>query len=166
MLLLPVCICVILTGVFRVFRRHEFQSLEPVQLASAAQEETQVAHRVHQPPDIRAGETFPVPEVPVAGRPGRDRVQPGPDERAGDHVVPEPAGQDEAGLRGAEEGPGDAGGAQRAQDLPGDGPEHGHTEEETSTGGRVQFAHRPDQVRRVRRYTRYIFVFSSWYVLR
>jgi len=67
-------------------------------------------------------------------------------------VVPEPPGQDEAGLRGAEEGPGDVGGAQRAQDIPGDGPEHGHTEEETATGGRVRFARRPGQVRRVNRF--------------
>jgi len=61
-------------------------------------------------------------------------------------VVPEPPGQDEEGLRGAEEGPGDAGRAQRAQDIPGDGPEHGNTQEETATGvggdGRVRFAHR------------------------
>lgn len=120
---------VILTGSYFSFRvrRHQFQSLEPVQLAGAAQEETQVPHRVHQPPDIRAGETVPIPEIPVAGRPGRDRVQPWPDQRAGDHVVPEQAGQDEAGLRGAEEGPGDVGRAQRAQNIPGDGPEHGHT---------------------------------------
>jgi len=61
-------------------------------------------------------------------------------------VVPEPPGQDEARLRGAEEGPGDAGRAQRAQDILGDGPEHGNTQEETSTsyggGSRVWFAHR------------------------
>lgn len=63
-------------------------------------------------------------------------------------MVPEQAGQDEAGLRGTEEGPGDVGGAQRAQDIPGDRPEHGHTQEKTATGGRVQFAHRPGQVRR------------------
>jgi len=126
--------------------RYQFQSSEPVQFAVAAQKEAQVAHRVHQPPDIRAGETIPVPEVPIAGRQGRDRVQPGPDKRAGHHVVPEPPGQDEAGLRGTEEGPGDAGRAQRAQDILGDGPEHGNTQEETATGigrvSRVRFAHR------------------------
>jgi len=138
---------------FWTVHRHRLQPPEPVQLARAAEEEAQVAHRVHQPPDLRAGETLPVPEVPVAGGPGRDRVQPGSDQRAGDHVVPEQAGQDEAGLRGTEEGPGDAGRAQRAQDIPGDRPEHGHTQEEAAAagGGRVRLAHRrpPGQVRRV-----------------
>lgn len=94
--------------------RHQFQSLEPVQLASAAQEEAEVPDRFHQPSDLRAGETFPVPEVPVARGPGRDRVQPGTDQRASDHVVPEQAGQDEARLRGTEKGPGDVGGPERA----------------------------------------------------
>jgi len=155
-------------------RRYQFQSSEPVQLAVAAQEEAQVAHRVHQPPDIRAGETVPVPEVPFAGRQGRDRVQPGPDERAGHHVVPEPPGQDEARLRGTEEGPGDVGRAQRAQDILGDGPEHGNTQEETATGGggRVRFAHRSPvaataaaagQVRRMNRARRLIYNQCSAY---
>lgn len=65
-------------------------------------------------------------------------------------MVPEQAGQDEAGLRGAEEGPGDVGGAQRAQNIPGDGPEHGHTQEETAADRDVvQLAHRPGQIRRI-----------------
>lgn len=131
---------------FSSFRRHQFQSSEPVQLAVAAQKEAQVAHCVHQSPDIRVGKTVPVPKVLVAGRQGRDRVQPRPDKCAGHHVVPEPPGQDEARLRGAEEGPGDAGRAQRAQDILGNGSEHGNTQEETTTVvgcvGRVQFTHR------------------------
>lgn len=119
---------------FRVYRCR-CQSSESVQFSDATKEEAQVAHRVHQPPDIRAGEAVPVPEVSVAGRPRRDRVQPGPDQRTGHHMVPKPAGQDEARLRGTKEGPGDVGRAQRAQDFLGDGPEHGHTQEEAAADG-------------------------------
>lgn len=75
-------------------------------------------------------------------------------------MVPEQASQDEARLRGTEKGPGDFGGFERAQDISGDGPEHGHTQEETATGlGRVWFAHRPpppSQVRRIDLYTIFI----------
>lgn len=77
-------------------------------------------------------------------------------------MVPEQAGQDEAGLRGTEKGPGNVGGAQRAQDIPGDGPKHGYTQEETPAGGSGggdgivrcrRFALRPGQVRRIKRMT-------------
>lgn len=68
-----------LNNVYFSVHRYQFQSSKSVQLTVTAQEEAQIAHRVHQPPDIRAGEAIPVPKVPVAGRQGRDCVQPGPD---------------------------------------------------------------------------------------
>ncbi len=40
---------------------------------AAPEEEAQVAHGVHQPPDLRAGEEVPLPKVSVAGGQGRNR---------------------------------------------------------------------------------------------
>jgi len=85
--------------------RRAVEPPEPVQLAAAErQEEAQVAHRLHQPPDLRAGEAVSVPKVPVAGRPRRDRRPTRPQQRAGHHVVPESARQTQARHGGAQEG--------------------------------------------------------------
>lgn len=79
---------------------------QPVQFQTAAEEETKIAHRLHQPPDFRAGETIPVPKVPQSGRQGRNCAKSGPDQCPSDHVVPEPQGQAQKGHGGAEKGRG------------------------------------------------------------
>lgn len=66
------------------------------------EEAQEVSDGVHQPPDLRAGEALPVPEVPVPSRPGPDRTAAGPDKRAGHHVVPEPQSQAKTGPGGDE----------------------------------------------------------------
>lgn len=57
------------TGV-HVCCRWTSESPEPLQQPSASQEEAKVSHSVHQPPDLRAREAIPLPEVFVACRPG------------------------------------------------------------------------------------------------
>ena len=57
-----------------------------VRQQAAAEEEAQVADGVHQPPDLRAGEAVPLPEVPLPGRQGRDRGHTRPLKRAGQQL--------------------------------------------------------------------------------
>lgn len=123
------------------FRRPE--PPQPLQQPPAAQEEAKIADGLHQPPDLRAGEAFPLPEVPQPGRSRRDRLQLGPHQRPGDHVVPEPEGEAEEGHGGAEEGRGERQAAQRAQELPRERPGPGDTEEEGGGGERGGLSEEP-----------------------
>lgn len=91
------------TGVHACYRWAS-ESPEPLQQPPASQEEAEVAHSVYQPPDLRAGEAIPVPEVSVACRPGRDRGSTGPQQRAGHHVVPKQTRKAQARHGGAQEG--------------------------------------------------------------
>lgn len=108
-----------------------------VQQPTATKEEAQVQDGLHQPPDLRAGEEVPLPEVPFAGGPGRDRRAAGPQQRPGHHLVPEPEGQAEEGHGGAEEGRGDGQGLrQSAEVLLGERAQLQHAQEETTSVGR------------------------------
>lgn len=93
---------------------------EPLQQPAATKEEAEIADGLHQPPDLRVGEAFPVPKIPQSRGQGRDRVQFGPDQRPGHHVVPEQAGETEEGHGGAEEGRGERQDPQRSQEFLGE----------------------------------------------
>ena len=86
------------------FRLGPYRSVEHVRKECAVEEATEISHRLHESADLRTREALPLPEVPHADRPGRDRAQSGIVERAGDHVVPEPAREVEARLGGTSRG--------------------------------------------------------------
>jgi hypothetical protein len=112
------------------FSRRRPEPPQPVQLAPAAQEEAKVADGLHQPPDLRAGEEVPLPEVPQSGGPRRDRLLAGPDQRTSHHLVPEQEGQAQTRHGGAQEGRRERQAAHRAQELPRERPGLGDTQEE------------------------------------
>ena len=60
-----------------LFPRHGARPAE-LREQAAAQEEAEVADCLHKPPDLRAGEALPVPEVPLARGQGRDSGATGP----------------------------------------------------------------------------------------
>ena len=83
--------CVLLSIRIHVCYRWTDKPPEPLQQPTTSQEEKEVANRIYQPPDLRAREALPLPEVLVARRSGRNRGSAGSQQRAGHHVVPEPA---------------------------------------------------------------------------
>ena len=86
------------------FRLGPYRSVEHVREDSAVKETTEISHGLHESADLRTREALPLPEVPHSDGPGRDRAQSGIVERAGDHVVPEPAREVEARLGGTARG--------------------------------------------------------------
>lgn len=127
------------------FRRSS-ESPAPIQQPSATKEEEEIANCLHEPPNLRAGEEVPLPEVPLPGGPGRNRRSPRTLERAGDHLVPEQAGETEAGHGRAEEGRGIGQDPDRSQILPGERPGPGHSQEEERAEplGRGEELRRPE----------------------
>lgn len=103
---------------------------EPLQQPPAAEEEAEISHRLHQPPDIRAREAVPLPKVPQSSGPRRDSVESGPNERTGDNMVPKPEGEAQEGHGRTEEGRRERQAADGAQELPGERAGLGDTEEE------------------------------------
>ena len=86
------------------FRLGPYRSVEHVREDNAVEETTEIAHGLLESADLRTREALPLPEVPHADGPGRDCAQSGIIERAGDHVVPEPAREVEARLGGTARG--------------------------------------------------------------
>ena len=78
-----------------------------LQQPTAAKEKAQVQDRFHEPPDLRAGEEVPLPEIPVSSRPGRDSQPAGTQQRPSHHLVPEQESEAQERHGGAEEGCGD-----------------------------------------------------------
>lgn len=47
--------------------RWSVKPLESLQFEAAAEEETKITNRLHEPPDIRTRKAVPLPEVPITG---------------------------------------------------------------------------------------------------
>ena len=80
------------------------QPPKPLQQPTTGEEEAQIEDRVHQSPNLRTGETLPVPEVLEPRGPRRDRGPVGPKQRPGHHVVPKQKSETQKGHGGTEEG--------------------------------------------------------------
>lgn len=47
--------------------RWSVKPLESLQFEAAAEKETKITNRLHEPPDIRTRKAVPLPEVPITG---------------------------------------------------------------------------------------------------
>lgn len=83
--------------------RWSVESPESLQLEAAAKEKAEIENSLHQPPDLRTGETVSIPEVLIAGRQGRDSQLPWAIQRTSHHMVPEQTSEAQTRHGGAEE---------------------------------------------------------------